>query len=135
MEEDIITAWNDLLDGNISVPVFRTNVATRYNGHYVLLRKESGSYDWNKGGFFRHFTLIVEIVTKFGTIINDKLVDDIDTEIKGLIFNSPASINLNVVGLVKVDPGIPTYIDEDNGSIKIYRKITRFTHQTASAVA
>lgn len=130
-----MAAWNALLDGNVGYPVYRTNASTSESGHYVLLRKESGSYSWNKGGFFRTFTLIVEIVTRFKTIINDKLVDDIDSTIRGLVFNSPASTNLNVAGLIKVDPGTPTYLDEDNGSIKIYRKITRFVHQTSSANA
>jgi len=96
------------------------------------LRKESGSFSWNKAAFFRTFVLIVEVVTRFQVIINDKLVDEADDIIKGLAMNSPASNNLGVTGLIKVDPGSPTYIDEDDGSNKYYRKITRFVHQVAT---
>ena len=133
MEEVITAAWYNLLDGNVTLPVYRTNAPITEDGHYVLLRKEGGGFDWNKNAFFRRFTLIVEIVTKFQVIINDKLVDDIDQIIRGLVFNSPASNNLNVAGLIKVDPGTPTYLDEDDGTNKYYRKITRFTHQTAAS--
>lgn len=135
MEESIIQAWFGLLDGNVGYPVYRINAAISDVGHYVLLRKESGVPIWNKGGFFRTFTLVVEIVTRFKVIINDKLVDDIDTVIKSLVFNSPGSTNLNVSGLIKVDSGSPVYLDEDDRTYKYYRKITRFIHQTSSAIA
>ncbi len=137
IEEDIISAWDSLLDGNVTVgsntyPVYRTNAATGYNGHYILLRKESSHPEWNKGGFFKTFVLIVEIFTRWPVIINDKLVDDIDDVLLPLVITSPGSTNLNVTGLIKVNQGTPVYLDSDNGSYKIYRKITRFVHQVAT---
>ena len=136
-EEQITAAWYVVLTGNVTVdaytfPVYRTNAPIGEHSHYILLRKESGSFSWNKAAFFRTFVLIVEVVTRFQVIINDKLVDDADDIIKGLAMNSPASNNLGVTGLIKVDPGSPTYIDEDDGSNKYYRKITRFVHQVAT---
>jgi len=137
--EEIITAWYNILSGNVNVdgvlPVYRTNAPIGETGNYILLRKESGSFSWNKAAFFRSFVLIVEIVTRHSIIIDDKLVDDIDTIIRGLAINSPASNNLNVAGLVQVDPGSPVYLDEDDGTNKYYRKITRFIHQVASETA
>ena len=137
--EEIITAWYNILSGNVNVdgvlPVYRTNAPIGETGNYILLRKESGSFSWNKAAFFRSFVLIVEIVTRHSIIIDDKLVDDIDTIIRGLAINSPTSNNLNVTGLVQVDPGSPVYLDEDDGTNKYYRKITRFIHQVASETA
>ena len=137
--EEIITAWYNILSGNVNVdgvlPVYRTNAPIGETGNYILLRKESGSFSWNKAAFFRSFVLIVEIVTRHSIIIDDKLVDDIDTILRGLAINSPTSNNLNVTGLVQVDPGSPVYLDEDDGTNKYYRKITRFIHQVASETA
>lgn len=138
--EELITAWYNVLSGNVTVgsytfPVYRTNAPIGEHGHYILLRKEGGSFNWNKAAFFRTHVVIVEIVTRFSVIINDKLVDEADTIIRGLAMTSPAVNNLSVSGLIKVDPGTPTYIDEDDGSNKYYRKITRFVHQVASETA
>jgi len=138
--EEIITAWYSVLSGAVTVgsetlPIYRTNAPIGETGNYILLRKESGSFNWNKAAFFRTFVLIVEIVTKHSIIIDDKLVDDIDDIIRGLAMNSPVSNNLSISGLIKVDPGSPTYIDEDDGTSKYYRKITRFVHQVASNTA
>lgn len=135
IEETITSAWFDLLNGSVTVagylfPVYRTNAPESETSHYILLRKESGSFNWNKSSSFRTFVLIVEIVTVWGVIINDKLVDDADEVIRGIAFNTPPSNNLGVAGLIKVDPGTPIYIDEDDGSVKYYRKATRFNHQT-----
>src|SRR6185295_18404596 len=137
--EEIITAWYNVLSGNVDVdgvlPVYRTNAPIGESGNYILLRKEGGSFSWNKAAFFRSFVLIVEIVTKHSIIIDDKLVDDIDDIVRGLAMNSPASNNLGIAGLIKVDPGSPVYLDEDDGTNKYYRKITRFVHQVASETA
>jgi hypothetical protein len=138
--EELITAWYNILSGSVTVdgytfPVYRTNAPIGETSHYILLRKEGGSFNWNKNAFFRSHVVIVEIVTRFPVIINDKLVDDADDIIRGLAMTSPAVNNLGVSGLIKVDPGVPTYIDEDDGSNKYYRKITRFTHQVASETA
>jgi hypothetical protein len=137
-EEQLTAAWYGVLTGSVTVsgytfPVYRTNAPIGENSHYILLRKESGSFTFNKNAFLRTFVLIVEVVTRFGTIINDKLVDEADDIIRSLAMTSPSVNNLNVAGLVQVDPGSPTYIDEDDGSNKYYRKITRFVHQVASS--
>jgi hypothetical protein len=71
----------------------------------------------------------VEIVTQFGVIINDKKVDDIDEQIRSLVWNGRQN-NLGVDGLIDIDPGNPIYLDNDDGTLKIYRKITRFFHRT-----
>jgi hypothetical protein len=139
-EEAITAEWKSLLAGNVTVgsytfPVYRSDAEISTTKHFIMLRKEGGSFNWNKAAFFRTFVLILEIVTKFPVIINDKLVDDADEIIRGLIFNSPASTNLNVEGLIKVDPGSSTYLPEDDGSGRIYRKNIRFVHQVASETA
>lgn len=138
--EELIAAWYSVLSGNVTVgsytfPIYRTNAPIGEMSHYILIRKEGGSFNWNKNAFFKTHVVIIEIVTRFSTIINDKLVDQADDIVRGLAMSSPAVNNLNVSGLIKVDPGTPTYIDEDNGSVKYYRKITRFVHQVASKTA
>ncbi len=137
IEESITEAWSSVLTNNVTVagytfPVYRTNAATAERSHYILLRKEGGAPTLNKAIFLRTFVLIVEVVTVFGVIINDKLVDDADDILKSLAMTSPTSNNLGVSGLVQVDSGSPIYLDEDDGSRKYYRKITRFVHQVAS---
>lgn len=137
IEEDIIQAWFDVLDGNVTVagytfPVYRTDAAISDRSHHIFLRAESAHPEWNKAGFFRTFVLIVEVFTTFSVIINDKLVNDADQIIKSLVFNSPGSNNLGVTGLIKLDYGSPTWLPFDNGSRRILRKITRFIHQVAA---
>src|SRR6185436_13584397 len=117
IEEQITAAWYSVLSGQVTVgsytfPIYRTNAPIGENGHYILLRKESGSPEWNKSFFNRRFILIVEIVTRFGEIINDKIVDDADDIIKGLVFTNPQQNNLGVTGLLKVDYGTPIWLDE-----------------------
>ena len=140
MMEELISEWYRLLNGNVVVsgnnyPVYRTNAAINRRSHYVLLRKESGSFTPNKAMFDRRHVIILEIVTKFPSIIADGLVDRIYDKCMSLVFNSPSSNNLNVSGLVQIDPGTPHYIDEDDGTQKIYRKLIRFTHLTAEQAA
>ena len=140
LEEQITAAWKGLLAGNITVdgytlPVYRSDAEISTRSHFIMLRKESGAPDWNKNAFFGTFVLIVEIVTKFPVIINDKLVDDIDEILRALVINTPASNNLNVTGVTKVNAGSYTYLPEDNNSGRIYRKLIRFVHQVASETA
>jgi len=131
VEETITQAWYNLLDGQVTgFDVFRTNVDIDADSNYILLIKESGADDKNKSSAFRTFTLRVEIVTKFGVIINDKLVDDADDQIRTLVFPTGRQNELGVSGLIDIDPGTPIYLDEDDGTQKIYRKITRFFHRT-----
>lgn len=139
IEETITQAWYDLLNGNVTVdgytfPVARTNVTIDEDVNYILLKKESGADDKNKSSAFRTFTLRVEIVTKWGVIIEDGLVDDVDEIIRGLIFPNGRSNTLSVDGLIDIDPGTPIYLDEDDGTQKIYRKITRFFHRTSKNI-
>lgn len=138
IEETITEAWYNLLNGSVTVsgytfPVDRTNADIDEDVHYILIKKESGADDKNKSSAFRTFTLRVEVVTKFGVIINDKLVDDADEVIRGLVFSGRQN-NLGVDGLIDVDPGTPIYLDEDDGTQKIYRKITRFFHRTSKNI-
>lgn len=140
MMDQLIQAWFNVLNNNVIVggttyPVYRTNVDVNRRGHYVLLRKESGSFTPNKSMFDRRHVIILEVVTKFPSIIADGLVDRIYDKCMELVFNSPSSNNLNVSGLVQIDPGTPHYIDEDDGTQKIYRKLIRFTHLTAEQAA
>lgn len=131
IEETITEAWYTLLNGNVTgFNVSRTNVDIDEDSNYILLKKESGADDKNKSSAFRTFTLRVEIVTKFGVIINDKLVDDADEQIRMLVFPNGRSNTLSVDGLIDIDPGTPIYLDEDDGTRNIYRKITRFFHRT-----
>lgn len=130
IEETISEAWFNLLNGNVTgFNVYRTNAPTGFRGNYVLIRKETQVPQWNKSGFFRNVTIIIEIVTRDGVIINDKLVDDADDQIRSLVFSGVYN-NLGVGEVIKIDGGVSRYLDEDDGTQKIYRKITRFTHYT-----
>lgn len=133
IEETITEAYYSLLDGNVTVgsytfPVYRTNADISESSHYILLRKEGSTDEWNKSYFPKRFVLVAEIVTVFGEIINDKLVDDADEVMYALVITSPTENSLGLDG-VQVIRGTVNYLDEDNGSNKIYRKISRFINQ------
>ena len=81
----LLKAWFELLDGNLSVPVYRYDAPATETGNYVLLRIESDSDDSNNQRFVSTPVVITEVITKFSTMINDSLAGEIDEEIGELL--------------------------------------------------
>lgn len=127
----ILKSWYDLLNGEISVPVYRVNAPPSAKWNHVIIRKESETETWIKSAFIKNPIVVVDIVTKFHTVINDSIVDEIDSEIDELYVTLPGRNNLPEqdgiqISLVKKEQTI--YLDEDDGTNKIYRHITRYSH-------
>lgn len=128
----ILKSWFELLDGEISVPVYRTDAPPEEKGNYVLLRLESSTDRRNNNANVTMPVLITEVVTKYDTMINDSDVFLIDSEIGMLLSSDPATHNLPVqagIQIVDVVRQNETVIPEDDGTHRYNRLITRNIHR------
>lgn len=128
----ILKAWHELLDGNISVPVYRTDAPASEDGNYVLLRIESSTGQRTNSTSIKNPVLITEVVTKCDTMINDAEVFEIDTEIGNLLNSGPAIHNLPAqagIQIVDVIRQNETVIPEDDGTHRYNRLIVRNIHR------
>jgi len=133
----ILKAWYVLLSGNISVPVYRTDAPSTETGNYVLLRVESDLERSNNHSFVTAPVIITEVVTKFRASINDGLAIDIDNEIGVLLKSSSGTHNLPAqddIEIVDVRRTNATYINEDDGTYRYHRLITRNLHRVVQLV-
>lgn len=134
----ILKAWYEMLNNNISVPVYRTDAPAEENGNYVVIRIESdGSQNTNNQRFISNPVVITDVVTKFKTEIDDGLAIDIDNEISLLLHSNPATHNLpsqDGIGVTRVRRENATYISEDDGTFRYMRIVTRNTHRVEQLV-
>lgn len=134
----ILTAWSQLLDRNISCKVYRTSVPASETGNYVVLRMESETDRTNNSRYVTAPVIITEVVCVFKTMIDDSVAPGIDSEITELLFSSPAQHNLppqDGISITDVRRLNATYLDEDDGTFKYHRIITRNIHRVQQTVA
>src|SRR5690348_11702086 len=86
----VMKAWFELLDGNISVPVYRTDAPPDETGNYVLLRAESETDRSNNARNVTAPVIITEVVCVFKVRIDDTIAPGIDDEIAQLLYPTPA---------------------------------------------
>lgn len=128
----LLTAWFELLSGNISVPVYRTDAPPEEEGNYVLLRAESDTDNSNNQNFVTNPVIITEVITKFAVRIDDGLAPDIDDEIGVLLKTNSATHNLPAqpgIAVIDVRRTNSTILNEDDGDRRINRLITRNIHR------
>lgn len=128
----ILTAWFELLNGNLSVPVYRTDAPVNAPDKYVILRMESGTDRRNNQANVTNPVLITEVVTKYDVMINDADIFEIDTEIGLLLSSTPATHNLPIQPGIQITSVIrqnETILPEDDGSRRINTLITRNIHR------
>lgn len=127
---DTVDAWYAKLSGSISVPVFIESVPEDVSGHYVLLRAESETDNSTKSYYGKIAVVIVDIITEFQYQVNTRKADDIDGEISALILPAVGTHGLTVSGfqINKIIPESSTYLQQDDGTRKYYRKIIRYNH-------
>lgn len=133
----ILKAWFELLDGEISVPVYRTDAPPEETGNYVLLRMESSTDRRNNHFNVTSPVLITEVVTKYANRINDAEVFEIDSEIGTLLSSTAATHNLpeqEGIQIVSVIRQSVTVIPEDDGTHRYNRLITRNIHRVVQLV-
>ena len=126
---DLLTAWYNLLDGAISVPVYKEQAPAEVSGNYVLLRAESHTQQRNKGLFLSTVVVIVEVVTEFAVAINTATCNEINSEITELLFPTPASHSISLPNhqVQTITLQNSTYLAEDADK-KYYTKISRYEH-------
>ena len=128
---DLKTEWYQVLNGAISVPVYKDAVPLSESGNYVLIRSEgSTSGDMNNSAFFQSAIIIVDIFTKFATIGNSKTAYDIAQEIYDEVILSPNSFAITIPNhqITQITIQSETELYEDDGSEKTFRLIQRFEH-------
>jgi len=134
----LLNSWFELLNGNLSVPVYRYDAPAIETGNYVLLRTESDADDSNNQKFVSIPVVITEVVTKFSTMINDSLAVEIDEEIGELLYPTtpahhalPAQDDIQIVSVTRRDA---TYLPEDDGANRYLRLVTRNVHRVEQLV-
>jgi hypothetical protein len=134
----ILKAWYEMLNGQLSVPVYRTDAPAEEEGNYVIIRIESdGSQNTNNQRFISNPVVITDVVTKFKAEIDDGLAADIDNEISLLLHSNPATHNLpsqDGIGITRVRRENATYIPEDDGTFRYMRIVTRNVHRVEQLV-
>jgi hypothetical protein len=133
----ILKAWHELLNGNLSVPVYRLDAPISEDGNYVLLRVESDTDVPNNHKWVSTPVIISEVVTRFATITDDSMAGDIDSEIAELLYDSPSQHNLpsqDGVQIVSVKRRDQTYLPEDDGSNRYLRLIVRNVHRVEQII-
>lgn len=130
----VLNAWYELLNGNISKPVYRVDAPATEEGDYVLLRVESETDSTNNARHVSNPVLIVEVVTKHAIMIDDTVAPGIEDEIMQLVFSNPGVHNLpqqDGIQITDVRKRDSTYLNEDDGTRRIHRLISRWTHRVA----
>lgn len=132
----LANSWFELLNGNLSydgqeVKVYLEDADNDDAYHYVLIRTESESDDSNKTSFVTNPIIIIDIVTVHSISVRRSVADNIDNQIRQLVFpnrksNLPALSGLQITNVI---PQSSNYLNEDNGTVRYYRKLTRFIHR------
>lgn len=123
-------AYYDALNGNISVSVYKEDVAIDEKGHHVIIRIESETDGSHKAGFVTNPVVITDVVGVFGSSVDPDEVDDIDSEIRAIL---KGDVNATLVSsgvlISNMTPKTSESFSEDDGSKKYYRKITRWVQR------
>lgn len=130
MINELLNAWYDKLNGNISVPVYRINVPETEKGNYVIIRPEGGTGANDKRSLNDTVIIIVDVVTFFINDIDGSVCDAIDKQIYDLILPTPQGHQLTEASgmqILNVNRDNYNYLTQ-SGTKQIYRKISRWSH-------
>lgn len=131
VQDKLMAAWVQLLDGVISVPVFDTAVNDKDGSkNHVLLRFESETEQPISSRYWTKPIMIVDVVTVFQTIIDPKVARAIANEVAILVGTTegvslPAQSGMQI-GNVYKQSTVP--INEFDGSKYYYRIVSRYSH-------
>lgn len=131
----LVDAWFDLLDGQLSynlqdIKVYKEDASNSDKYHYVLLRSESETDESNKSSFVTKPIVIVDIVTIHPISVQRSIVDEIDEQIRQLLFPTRQCALLTTgLQILNVKPLSSSYLNDSDGTKKYYRKVTRFFHR------
>ena len=128
---DLKTEWFQLLNGQLSVSVYKDAAPLSADSNYVLIRSEgSTNTDTTNSGFFRSAIIVVDILTVFPVIGNSKTAYDIAQEISDLVLLSPNSFGVTLPNhqITQITLQSEDEIYEDDNSEKIFRLVKRYEH-------
>ncbi|CAB4140246.1 hypothetical protein UFOVP402_15 [uncultured Caudovirales phage] len=135
MMNDLITAWYQLLNGNVTyssavVPVYLEDAPADETSHYILLTAEGLTDDSDNSQFRYAATVVVDVVTVHKSNVRRSIADDISLQIHNLVFPVKNVSALPVqagIQVLNVKQDTSTYLYEDDGVSKYYRHVIRFT--------
>lgn len=140
-------AYFEALSGQLGgVPVYKEEVLPAEDGSaYVLIRVEGETMPFNNARHVYRVVMITEVVAVSFNTIYPENVDDVDDRVvrtlKPLISSTfpvlPAgsydaydgTVIYPSLQFVSITPESSTYLVEDDGDKKYYRKITRWTNR------
>lgn len=133
VSKQIRQAYYDVLNGEISVEVYKEDVPESENSHHVILRVESETDNSHKSGWVTKPIVITEVVLIGQNSIDPDEADDIDDEIRNILLPTIGARSLEVEGIqiTNIKPESSTTINEDDGTKRYYRKITRWTQRVS----
>lgn len=138
---ELMQAWFNLLNGLITYNSLPVNVYvgdipmdqpqnTSISPHYVWIHAEGSSDGSTKQVFFDDDVIIVDIVSVVNNNMDVSIVSSIDKQIRQLLYSSPSICNLSTssptVQFGQTVRENVTYITEDDGVNKYYRKVSRY---------
>lgn len=112
--------------------MFKEDVPRGTRNH-ILLRVESETDDSNKSEFVTNPVIVVEVCGVFDNSIDPDVVDDADSEVRQLLkplINSTIAAD-SQIRLNLVRPESSTYLSEDDGTQRFYRKLTRWSNRVS----
>jgi hypothetical protein len=124
----VLKAFYELLNDNISKPVYRVDAPATETGDYVLIRAESESDATNNARHVSTIVIITEVVTKHTLVIDDSVAPGIDDEISALMYSNPGVSNLPAqtgIQITDVRRENATDLYEDDGTNRYHRLVTR----------
>lgn len=134
---ELIKAYYQCLDGNITydgqqVNIYNVAVAASENYHHIVLRPESEFDQSNKSSFVTNPVVIADVITVHNGAIDAGVVEDIDDQMRQLIFTARNTTGLTITGdfqVLNVRVEGSNYLDGFDGSKHEQRKITRFSNR------
>lgn len=126
--KNILQAYYDALNGEISVDVYKVNAPMNESGNYVVIYVEGGTDASNKKYKAENTVVVVDVVTKFHNSIDPDVADDIDEEIEQILLPTQgARLLASNIQNLNLKRESYNYLTESDG--KTYRKVSRWTQR------
>lgn len=131
----VLQAWYNMLNGVLSVPVYKYDIPEAVETNYVLLRVESGTGQSNKRSNVDDVVIITDVVTRFQNNADSSVCEGIDAAIFALALPTPQGgglVNPSGMQILNVKRENFDYIEESDQDIIFFRKISRYAHRIQS---
>lgn len=125
-------SYYDLLDGPVSVDVFKQDAPSGRRTNYVLVRAESEAEAGNKRSIANESAVIIDIVTFHEVNIDTTVANGIAGEVKGLIKPTSGAVPLTQTSgmqILNLEINDAGFLQEEDNELKIYRIILRCTQR------